>query len=125
MCIAISAKNGLRWQPLAAIGGQRPSFPAPWRGEAAHADFADRARFFDSVLLDSVLSDWERDELAAQRDVYKALAGLGESVSKGRLVDWLSDALAEHLTRESPHTRSYSLSHLTLVNELTDAVVCA
>src|SRR5436190_22311163 len=122
MCIAISTKNGLRWQPLAAIGGPRPTFPAPWRGEAAHADFADRTAFFDSLLLDSVLSDWERDELAAQRDVYKALTALGSSVNKACLVDWLSDALAQHLTRESAHTRAYSLSHLTLVNELTDAV---
>src|SRR5436190_1768635 len=122
MRIAISAKNGLRWQPLAAIGGPRPSFPAPWRGEAAHADFRDRTAFYDSLLLDSVLSDWERDELAAQRDVYKALAGLGGKVSKTRLVDWLSDALAQHLTRESPHSRPYSLSHLTLVNDLTVAV---
>ncbi|MDB5453810.1 MAG: hypothetical protein JWO33_2388 [Caulobacteraceae bacterium] len=122
MCIAISAKNGLRWQPLAALSGWRPTFGAQWRAQAAHADFCARVAFFDSALLDCVLSAWERDELTAQRDVYKALAGLGETVSKGRVVDWLSDALAQHLTRESCASRAYSLSHLTLVNELTDAI---
>ena len=55
MCIAISAKRGLRWQPLAAIGGSRPTFPAPWRGEVAHADFRDRTAFYDSTPLRETL----------------------------------------------------------------------
>ena len=82
---------------------------------------AVRNRFFDSILLDQVLSEPERDDLSAHRDVYKALASL-ESVGKGEVVAWLSDALAEHLTSVSNVSRAYSLAHLTLVNELTDAV---
>jgi hypothetical protein len=122
MCIAIGANNRLRWQPLAAISGPRPSFPTPWDGAAVNADFAARVAFLDSGLLDSVLSDWERDELSAQRDVYKALAAFGPQITKAGLVDWLSDSLAVHLTRSMSRTRSYELSHLQLVNELTDAV---
>jgi hypothetical protein len=78
--------------------------------------------FLDSGLLDSVLSDWEHDEISAQRDVYKALAMIGPSITKAELVEWLSDALAVHLTRSMSRTRAYELSHLQLVNELTDAV---
>ena len=122
MCIAICANNRLRWQPLAAISGPRPSFPSPWDPVAVNADFSARVAFLDSGLLDSILSDWERDELSAQRDVYRALAMLGPQITKARLVDWLSDALAVHLTRSMSRTRAYELSHLQLVNELTDAV---
>jgi hypothetical protein len=122
MCIAIGSNNRLTWQPLAAISGPRPSFPMPWNGAAVNADFSARVVFLDSGLLDSVLSDWERDELSAQRDVYKALASLGPQLTKVGLVEWLSDALAVHLTRSMSRTRSYELSHLQLVNELTDAV---
>ena|SRR5690349_233799 len=122
MCIAIGANNRLRWQPLAAISGPRPSFPTPWDGAAANADFSARVAFLDSGLLDSILSDWERDELTAQRDVYRALAAIGPQIAKGELVEWLSDALAVHLTRSMAKTRAYELSHLQLVNELTDAV---
>jgi hypothetical protein len=122
MCIAICANNRLRWQPLAAISGPRPSFPNPWEPAAVNADFVARVVFLDSGLLDSILSDWERDELTAQRDVYKELANLGPSITKARLVDWLSDSLAVHLTRAMARTRAYELSHLQLVNELTDAV---
>jgi hypothetical protein len=122
MCIAIVDNHRLRWQPLAAISGPRPSFPSPWSGAAVNADFCARVAFLDSGLLDCILSDWERDELSAQRDVYKALATLGPQITKARLVDWLSDALAVHLTRTMSRTRAYELSHLQLVNELTDAV---
>lgn len=122
MCIAIGADNRLRWQPLAAISGLRPTFAHPWRDEVVHADFCARVSFLDSVLLDEVLSDWERDEISAQRDVYKALATRGVQFSKAEMVDWLSDALAIHLTRDTSASRAYSLSHLTLVNELTEAV---
>ena len=122
MCIAIGANNRLRWQPLAAISGPRPSFPTPWNPVDVAADFRARVAFFDSVLLDQILSDDERDELGAQRDVYKTLTGLGEEPAKGDIVAWLSDALAEHLTSSRTVRRTYALSHLQLINELTDAV---
>ena len=87
-----------------------------------HADFLDRLGFLDSVLLDNVLSDWERDELMAQRSVYRNLAKFGPAVSKHEIVGWLSDALAEHLTTDQSTSRAYSLAQLTLINELTEAV---
>jgi hypothetical protein len=121
MCIAIVANTRLRWQPLAAISGPRPSFPSPWNGAAVNADFAARVVFLDSGLLDCILSDWERDELSAHRDIYKTLAAIGPQITKAQLVDWLSDALAVHLTRSMSRTRAYELSHLQLLNELTDA----
>lgn len=121
MCIAIGSDNRLRWQPLAAISGPRPSFKAPWDEAAVQADFKARVAFFDSILLDQVLSAAESDELSAHRDVYKALASMA-STGKAEVVAWLSDALAEHLTSTAAVSRAYSLAHLSLVNELTDAV---
>jgi hypothetical protein len=125
MCIAIGANQRLRWQPLAAISGSCPSFAQPWAGGVVHADFLSRMRFLDSVLLDNVLSDWERDELMAQRSVYRNLANIGVQVSKQQIVDWLSDALAEHLTSDLSVSKAYSLAQLTLLNELTEAVFSA
>jgi hypothetical protein len=122
MCIAIGANNRLRWLPLAAMSGPRPTFSAPWNADEVAADFRARVAFFDSILLDEILSEDERDELGAQRDVYKTLTNLGEAPDKADLVAWLSDALAEHLTTSRTVRRAYSLSHLQLINELTDAV---
>jgi len=122
MCISIRPDRRLRWQPLAAISGSCPSFPQPWEGGNVHADFLDRMQFLDSVLLDNVLSDWERDELMAQRSVYRNLANFGPAVTKSQVVGWLSDELAEHLTSDQSVSRAYSLAQLTLINELTEAV---
>jgi hypothetical protein len=103
------------------MGGSCPSFPQPWDGAAVHADFAERMGFFDSVLLDTVLSEWEADELRAQRNIYRTLIKLGPTVTKAQIVDWLGDALAEHLTRDIDVSKAYSLAHMTLLNELTHA----
>jgi hypothetical protein len=122
MCISVSANRRLRWQPLAAISGACSTFIQPWQAGLVHADFLDRMQFLDSVLLDNVLSDWERDELMAQRSVYRNLANFGAEVTKSQIVTWLSDALAEHLTSDQSQSRAYSLAQLTLLNELTEAV---
>lgn len=120
--MALRSDGQIYWSSIPPSSAPRASFKEPWSGQAVLDDFQQTARFYESLLNRKVLSQAERDQLEAQKDVFESLTQLGPEVRKTDILDFLSDALAEHLTRAFHDRSSYAMARLQVVTELTEAI---